>query len=84
MSFLWFILIGLVAGWLAGQLVKGGGYGLVGDLALGVVGALLGGFLFSLFGFAGGGGLFGSLIIATLGAVIFLYLIRLISRHHHA
>ena len=84
MVYLWFILIGLAAGWLAGQIVKGGGYGVVGDLALGVVGALLGGFLFSLFGITGNGGLVGSLIIATIGAVIFLYLIRLINTHRHA
>jgi uncharacterized membrane protein YeaQ/YmgE (transglycosylase-associated protein family) len=48
MAFLWFLLIGLAAGWLAGQLTKGGGFGLVGDLVVGVVGALLGGFLFGL------------------------------------
>jgi uncharacterized membrane protein YeaQ/YmgE (transglycosylase-associated protein family) len=84
MDFLWFILIGLVAGWLAGQLVKGSGYGVFGDIALGVVGALLGGFLFSLFGFSGGGGLIGSLIVATLGAVLLLYLLRVFNKHHHA
>jgi uncharacterized membrane protein YeaQ/YmgE (transglycosylase-associated protein family) len=83
MEFLWFLLIGLVAGWLAGQFVKGGGYGVIGDLVIGVIGALLGGFIFRLFGFTGGGGLIGSLIIATLGAVLFLYLLRLFGRHHH-
>jgi uncharacterized membrane protein YeaQ/YmgE (transglycosylase-associated protein family) len=84
MAFLWFILIGLVAGWLAGQFVKGGGYGVLGDIALGVVGALLGGFIFSLFGFTGGGGLIGSLIVATIGAVILLYLLRWFKTHRHA
>ena len=48
MDFLWFILIGIAAGWLAGQVMKGGGFGLVGDLIVGVIGALLGGFLFGL------------------------------------
>lgn len=78
MNFLWFILIGLAAGWLAGQLVKGGGFGLVGDIVVGVIGALLGGFLFSTFGVSTGGGLLGSLIVATIGAVVLLFGIRLI------
>ncbi len=50
MNFIWFALIGLCAGWLAGQLVQGGGFGLVGDIAVGVIGSLLGGYLFSVFG----------------------------------
>jgi len=78
MDFIWFILIGLAAGWLAGQLVKGGGFGLVGDIAVGVIGALLGGFLFSTFGVSTGGGLLGSLIVATIGAVVLLFGLRLI------
>ena len=48
MEFLWFALIGLCAGWLAGQIMKGGGFGLVGDLIIGVIGAILGGWLFGL------------------------------------
>ena len=78
MDFLWFILIGLAAGWLAGQLVKGGGFGLVGDIVVGVIGALLGGFLFNTFGVSTGGGLLGSLIVATIGAIVLLFGIRLI------
>jgi uncharacterized membrane protein YeaQ/YmgE (transglycosylase-associated protein family) len=84
MDILWFILIGLVAGWLAGQLVKGGGFGIVGDLVLGIVGAVLGGFIFRLFGLTGNGGLIGSLVVATLGAVILLYLLHWFDRHRHA
>jgi len=80
MEFLWFVLIGLAAGWLAGQLMKGGGFGIVGDIVVGVVGALLGGFLFSLFGVSAGGGLIGSLIVATIGACVLLFLVRLIKR----
>jgi uncharacterized membrane protein YeaQ/YmgE (transglycosylase-associated protein family) len=80
MDFIWFILIGLAAGWLAGQLVKGGGFGLVGDIVVGVIGALLGGFLFSTFGISSGGGLLGSLIVATIGAVVLLFILRLIKR----
>lgn len=80
MSFIWFILVGLVAGWLAGQLVKGGGYGVIGDIVVGVLGALLGGFLFGKMGVSIGGGLIGSIIVATIGAVILIFLLRLIKR----
>jgi uncharacterized membrane protein YeaQ/YmgE (transglycosylase-associated protein family) len=80
MEFLWFILIGLTAGWLAGQLMKGGGFGIVGDIVVGVIGALLGGFLFSTLGVSAGGGLIGSLIVATIGACVLLFLLRLIKR----
>lgn len=80
MELLWFILIGLAAGWLAGQLVKGGGFGVIGDIIVGVIGALLGGFLFGALGFSSGGGLLGSLIVATIGAVVLLLLIRVIKR----
>lgn len=80
MNFLWFLIVGLVAGWLAGKLVKGGGFGLVGDLIVGVVGAFVGGFLFSTLGVSAGGGLIGSIIVATIGAVVLLFLIRLIKR----
>lgn len=78
MNFLWFLLIGLAAGWLAGQLMRGDGFGLVGDIVVGVVGALLGGYLFSTFGVSTGGGLLGSLIVATIGAVVLLFGLRLI------
>ena len=80
MHILWFILIGLAAGWLAGQLMKGGGFGAVGDIAVGVIGALLGGFLFRTLGVSAGGGLLGSLIVATIGAVVLLFLLRLVKR----
>jgi uncharacterized membrane protein YeaQ/YmgE (transglycosylase-associated protein family) len=78
-EFLWFILIGIAAGWLAGQFMKGGGFGLVGDLIVGVIGALLGGFLFGLLGLAAGG-LLGSLITATVGAIILIALLRFVKR----
>jgi uncharacterized membrane protein YeaQ/YmgE (transglycosylase-associated protein family) len=79
MDFLWFLLIGLVAGWLAGQLTKGGGFGLLGDLIVGVIGALLGGWLFGQLRISAGG-LIGALITATVGAVILVLLLRLIKR----
>ncbi len=80
MEFLWFILIGLVAGWLAGMLVKGGGFGVIGDIVVGVVGAVLGGALFRFLGFSAGRGLAGAIIVATVGAVILILLLRLIKR----
>jgi len=76
MGFLWFILVGLIAGWLAGTFVKGGGFGIVGDIAVGVVGALLGGYLFGLAGVHIGGGLIGSIFVATIGAALFIVLLR--------
>jgi uncharacterized membrane protein YeaQ/YmgE (transglycosylase-associated protein family) len=80
MSFLGFIFVGLFAGWLAGHLVKGGGFGLVGNVAVGVVGALIGGFLARNLGFSVGSGFWGSLLTATLGAVVLLVLIRLVNK----
>jgi uncharacterized membrane protein YeaQ/YmgE (transglycosylase-associated protein family) len=79
MEYLWFVLIGIAAGWLAGQIMKGGGYGLVGDLVVGVIGALLGGFLFGLLGISAGG-LVGSLITATVGAIILIAVLRAIKK----
>jgi uncharacterized membrane protein YeaQ/YmgE (transglycosylase-associated protein family) len=74
-----FLLIGLAAGWLAGQLVKRRGSGWVEDLIVGVIGALIGGFVFGLLG-VNVGGLIGDLISATVGAVILLFLLRYIRR----
>ncbi len=79
MSIIWFLLIGLAAGWLAGHLVKGRGFGLVENLVVGVIGALIGGFVFNQLGVSTGG-MLGSLISATVGAVILLFLLKLIRR----
>lgn len=78
-SLIWFLLIGLAAGWLAGLLMKGGGYGLFGDLIIGVIGALLGGWLFGMLGIAAGG-LIGALIMAFVGACLLIFLLRVIKR----
>ena len=80
MEFIWFIVIGLVAGWLAGQLMKGGGFGVIGDIVVGVLGALLGGVLFRSLGMSSGGGLLGAIIVATLGAVLLIFVLRIIKR----
>ena len=80
MALIWFIVVGLVAGWLAGQLMKGGGFGVIGDIVVGVLGALLGGFLFSSLGMSLGGGLLGAILVATIGAVLLIFVLRLIKR----
>jgi len=80
MNILWFLLVGVIAGWLAGVLVKGGGFGLIGDLVVGIIGALIGGLLFSGLGGVAGGGLLGSILVATLGAVILLVVLRVLKR----
>ncbi len=80
MHLLWFIIIGLVAGWLAGKIMKGKGFGIVGDIIVGVIGALIGGFLFRALGVSTDGGLLGSLIVAVIGAVVLLYVLRLFKK----
>ncbi len=80
MGIIGFLIIGIVAGWLAGKIMKGGGFGLIGDLVVGAIGALLGGFLFGALDIHIGDGLIGSLITATVGAIVLLFLMRLIKR----
>ena len=79
-SLLVFIIIGAIAGWLAGLIVKGFGLGLIGNIVVGIVGALIAGWLFPRLGFAIGGGIFASIIHATIGAVILLVLIKLVKQ----
>ena len=74
-----FLVIGAVAGWLAGLIMKGGGFGLIGNIVVGVIGSLIGGWVFGLFGITAGG-LIGSIIAAVVGAVILLAIVRLIKR----
>jgi uncharacterized membrane protein YeaQ/YmgE (transglycosylase-associated protein family) len=75
----WVVLIGILAGWLAGQITKGSGFGLVGDLIVGILGSLLGSFLFGLIGIVAYG-LLGRLVMAVIGAIVLLWLIRVIKR----
>ena len=79
MDILWCILIGIAAGWLAGQIMRGGGYGLIGDMIVGLVGGLIGGALFGSFGVYSVG-LLGQLVIATVGAIVLVAILRLINR----
>ncbi|MDI4658538.1 GlsB/YeaQ/YmgE family stress response membrane protein [Xanthobacter autotrophicus] len=78
MSILWMIIVGAIAGFLAGQLFQGYGFGLIGNIAVGIVGALIGGFLFG--GVFVVGGMIGQIISATIGAIILLFIISLVKR----
>ncbi len=80
MGWLWFIIIGAVAGWLAGNIMRGGGFGLLMNIVVGVVGALIGGWVFGLLGIGTGDGLIGSLITSLVGAILLLWVISLFKR----
>jgi uncharacterized membrane protein YeaQ/YmgE (transglycosylase-associated protein family) len=73
-----FLIIGAVAGWLAGQIMSGGGFGLIGNIVIGIIGAFVAGFL--LPGFFPLGGIIGSIIHAAIGAIIVLFVVGLIKR----
>jgi uncharacterized membrane protein YeaQ/YmgE (transglycosylase-associated protein family) len=75
-----FLLIGALAGWLGGIVVKGYGLGLVGDIIVGVIGSFIGGWLFNNFHIVHGSGFLGELIGATVGAIILLFALRLVRR----
>jgi uncharacterized membrane protein YeaQ/YmgE (transglycosylase-associated protein family) len=79
MGFLWFILVGAAAGWLAGRLLKGG-FGLLGDVVVGVIGAFVGAWLFGVLKVSPGSGVIVNLIVATIGAIVFLSALRLFKR----
>lgn len=74
------LVVGAIAGWLAGSVMKGGGFGLLGDIVVGIVGAFLGAWLFAQLGISAGGGTVGLFITAFVGAIVLLLLIRLIKR----
>jgi uncharacterized membrane protein YeaQ/YmgE (transglycosylase-associated protein family) len=73
MDIVWFVVIGGVAGWLAGKFMKGGGFGLFGNVVVGVVGAVIGGFLFGLLGLRTDGSVVGALVTSFVGAVVLLF-----------
>jgi uncharacterized membrane protein YeaQ/YmgE (transglycosylase-associated protein family) len=80
MGVLAWIVVGLIAGWLAGQVMKGGGYGVLVDIILGILGGILGGWLFGMLGIWQGGGMIGSIIVAFVGAIILVAVTRLIKK----
>ncbi|MEK7183392.1 MAG: GlsB/YeaQ/YmgE family stress response membrane protein [Patescibacteria group bacterium] len=75
MGIIWFLIIGVLAGWIAGELTRGNGFGLLGNLIVGIVGALLGGFLFDLLDISTYGGLLSQLLMSVIGAVSFLFIL---------
>ena len=75
---LYSIIVGLIAGWLAGQVMKGGGYGLVVDIILGLLGGIIGGWLFGALGIWPGGGIIGSVIVSFSGAVVLVGITRML------
>jgi uncharacterized membrane protein YeaQ/YmgE (transglycosylase-associated protein family) len=79
-SFIIWIVVGAIAGWLAGMVVKGGGFGLIGDIVVGIVGAIIAGWLLPQLGIALGSGIVAAIIDAFIGAVILLFVIRLVKR----
>lgn len=79
MDILWFLIIGGVAGWIAGEMVRGHGFGILGNVVVGIVGAVVGGLLFDFVG-VGSYGLLGSLTMAVIGAVILLFIINAVTR----
>jgi uncharacterized membrane protein YeaQ/YmgE (transglycosylase-associated protein family) len=79
MFIIWWIIVGLIAGFLTGKLMKGSGYGAIGDIVIGIVGAIVGGFIMEKLGFAGSGGLIYTVIVAIIGAVLLTFLLRLVT-----
>ena len=81
MSVIWYIIIGIVAGFLAGKIMRGGGFGLLINLLVGIIGGLLGGWVFGLLGIAASG-IIGSLITATVGAILMLWIASLFNKRN--
>jgi uncharacterized membrane protein YeaQ/YmgE (transglycosylase-associated protein family) len=77
---LYWLIVGLIAGWLAGVVMKGGGYGVLADIVLGLLGGVLGGWIFSRLGIGAGGGLIGGIVVAFIGAVVLVAITRVLRR----
>lgn len=80
MVFLWWIIVGLIAGWATGKIMKGSGYGTLMDIVIGIAGAFIGGFIMRSLGFAGSGGLIYTILVAIGGAVLLTWLLRMIKK----
>jgi uncharacterized membrane protein YeaQ/YmgE (transglycosylase-associated protein family) len=76
----WWCIVGGIAGFLAGKVMKGGGFGVLMDIIIGIVGAIIGGWVFGLLGIYSGGGIIPSILVAFVGACILLWLVRLIKK----
>jgi uncharacterized membrane protein YeaQ/YmgE (transglycosylase-associated protein family) len=77
---IWWIVVGLIAGWLAGKVMSGGGYGVAVDIVLGILGAIVGGWLFGALHIFIGYGFIGSILVAFVGAVILVWITRLLRK----
>ena len=78
-NLIWWLVVGLIAGWAAGKIMKGGGYGTVMDIVLGIVGAVVGGWLMGLLGISAGG-FIGTIVVAIIGAVFLIWISRMIKK----
>ena len=78
-NLIWWVLVGLIAGWAAGKIMKGGGYGTVMDIVLGIVGAVVGGRLLGLFGIYAGG-FIGTIVVAIIGAAFLIWISRMLKK----
>ncbi len=78
-NLIWWVLVGLIAGWAAGKIMKGGGYGVAMDIVLGIVGAVVGGWLVGVLGFEAGG-FISTIIVAIIGAVFLIWITRLLKK----
>jgi len=79
-SLLWWCIVGLIAGFLAGKVMKGGGFGIAMDIILGIVGSIVGGWLFGMIGMFQGRGMIGSIVVGFVGACILIWITRLIKK----
>jgi uncharacterized membrane protein YeaQ/YmgE (transglycosylase-associated protein family) len=77
---IWWIVVGLIAGWAAGKIMKGGGYGTIMDIILGMVGAVVGGWIFNALGIYPAGGIIASIVVAIVGAVLIIWITRLLKK----
>ncbi len=79
MFIIWWIIVGLIAGFITGKLMKGSGFGALGDIVVGILGAIIGGYIMHAVGFSGQGGLLYTILVAVVGAVILTLLLRLVT-----
>jgi uncharacterized membrane protein YeaQ/YmgE (transglycosylase-associated protein family) len=84
MHFLWWIIVGLVAGWATGKIMRGEGYGPFLDILIGIIGAIVGGWIMRALGFSGQGGMIYTILLAIGGAVVLTWLFRLVTGNRGA
>ncbi|HEY5086690.1 MAG TPA: GlsB/YeaQ/YmgE family stress response membrane protein [Gemmatimonadaceae bacterium] len=83
-GWIWWIIVGLIAGWATGRIMKGSGYGPIMDIVLGIIGAVIGGWIITALGIGVGSGMIWSIIVAIIGAVILVWIVRLITGNRTA